>query len=92
MQSIVEVIVNKSTKEKKNRELIRVFLEQTLHKRDYELQKLQNEIDKGTSSIMSSIEDLYTASSNVSSPKSILKHHPFVEQNQVLFDDNHFEV
>ncbi|CAF4869866.1 unnamed protein product, partial [Rotaria magnacalcarata] len=53
-------------------------LEQTLHKRDYELQKLQNEIDKGTSSIMSSIEDLYTVSTNVASPKSILKHQPTV--------------
>ncbi|CAF2069885.1 unnamed protein product [Rotaria magnacalcarata] len=64
-------------------------LEQTLHKRDYELQKLQNEIDKGTSSIMSSIEDLYTVSTNVASPKSILKHQPTVIQLQNELDQLH---
>lgn len=42
------------------------LLEQKLHQRDYELQTLQIEIEKGTSSIMSSIEDLYLASSSVS--------------------------
>jgi uncharacterized protein (DUF3084 family) len=60
-----------------------------LHKRDYELQKLQNEIDKGTSSIMSSIEDLYTVSTNVASPKSILKHQPTVIQLQNELDQLH---
>ncbi|UJR30108.1 hypothetical protein I4U23_017649 [Adineta vaga] len=42
------------------------LLEQKLQQRDYELQTLQHEIEKGTSSIMSSIEDLCVASNSVS--------------------------
>lgn len=44
------------------------LLEQKLQQRDYELQTLQLEIEKGTSSIMSSIEDLCVASTSVSPP------------------------
>lgn len=70
------------------------LLEQKLRQRDYELQTLQIEIEKGTSSIMSSIEDLYIASSSVSpaqrSPTSPKKaSQPTVEDLQNELDQLH---
>jgi FtsZ-binding cell division protein ZapB len=74
------------------------LLEQKLQQRDYELQTLQIEIEKGTSSIMSSIEDLYIASASVSpsqhSPSSNLalvttKTHPTIEELQNEIDQLH---
>jgi DNA repair exonuclease SbcCD ATPase subunit len=64
-------------------------LEQTLHKRDYELKKLQNEIEKGTSSIMSSIEDLYIVSSNVSLSANLPQHQPSIDDLQNEIDQLH---
>ncbi len=64
-------------------------LEQTLHKRDYELQKLQNEIEKGTTSIMSSIEDLFIVSSNVSPTTNLTQHLPSIEDLQNQLDQLH---
>ncbi|CAF1003534.1 unnamed protein product [Adineta ricciae] len=70
-------------------------LEQTLQQRDYDLQKLQNQIEKGTSSIMSSIEDLCIASSKISSPPpasstiSLYKHQPSIHDLQNEIDQLH---
>ena len=64
-------------------------LEQTLHKRDNELQKLQNEIEKGTTSIMSSIEDLFIVSSNVSPTTNLLQSQPTIEELQNQLDQLH---
>ncbi|UJR16375.1 hypothetical protein I4U23_003278 [Adineta vaga] len=69
-------------------------LEQTLQQRDYDLQKLQNQIEKGTSSIMSSIEDLCIASSKVSSPRpastlSLYKQQPTINDLQNEIDQLH---
>jgi len=74
------------------------LLEQKLQQRDYELQTLQTEIEKGTSSIMSSIEDLCVASSSVSptqhSPSAnptlaIASSQPTVEELQNELDQLH---
>lgn len=64
-------------------------LEQTLQQRDYDLQKLQNHIERGTSSIMSSIEDLCTASSKIASPTAQLKPSPSVAELQNEVDQLH---
>ncbi|CAF4644337.1 unnamed protein product [Rotaria socialis] len=74
------------------------LLEQKLQQREYELQTLQIEIEKGTSSIMSSIEDLYIASSSVSpsqqSPSTHfalanVKNQPTIEELQNELDQLH---
>jgi hypothetical protein len=74
------------------------LLEQKLQQRDYELQTLQIEIEKGTSSIMSSIEDLYLASSSVSPPQhspstnlalTTIKHQPSIDDLQNELDQLH---
>ncbi|CAF1406211.1 unnamed protein product [Adineta steineri] len=77
------------------------LLEQKLQQRDYELQTLQIEIEKGTSSIMSSVEDLCIASSTVSptphspllNPKLLAitttKNQPTIEQLQNDIDQLH---
>jgi regulator of replication initiation timing len=74
------------------------LLEHKLQQRDYELQTLQIEIEKGTSSIMSSIEDLYIASSSVSpsqhSPlanRALVSHktQPTIEELQNELDQLH---
>ncbi len=74
------------------------LLEQKLHQRDYELQTLQIEIEKGTSSIMSSIEDLYIASASVSParhsptpnlPLGPMKNQPSIEELQNELDQLH---
>ncbi|CAF4196048.1 unnamed protein product [Rotaria sp. Silwood2] len=74
------------------------LLEQKLQQREYELQTLQIEIEKGTSSIMSSIEDLYIASSSVSpsqhSPTTnfalaTIKNQPSIEELQNELDQLH---
>ncbi|CAF4464795.1 unnamed protein product, partial [Rotaria magnacalcarata] len=74
------------------------LLEQKLQQREYELQTLQIEIEKGTSSIMSSIEDLYIASSSVSpsqhSPATHfalvnVKNQPTIEELQNELDQLH---
>ena len=73
-------------------------LEQKLLQRDHELQRLQFEIEKGTSSIMSSIEDLYLVSSGAlptrSSPShptiaNAAKQPPTIEQLQNEIDQLH---
>ncbi|CAF3649586.1 unnamed protein product [Rotaria sp. Silwood1] len=74
------------------------LLEQKLRQREYELQTLQIEIEKGTSSIMSSIEDLYIVSSSVSpsqhSPSTnfaltTVKNQPSIEELQNELDQLH---
>ncbi|CAF0987761.1 unnamed protein product [Rotaria sordida] len=74
------------------------LLEQKLQQREYELQTLQIEIEKGTSSIMSSIEDLNIASSSVSpsqhSPSTnfaltTIKNQPVIEELQNELDQLH---
>ena len=73
-------------------------LEQKLLQRDHELQRLQFEIEKGTSSIMSSIEDLYLVSSGGLPTRSSPSHptithaeksSPTVEQLQNELDQLH---
>ena len=60
-------------------------LEKTLHQRDSELQKLQNEIEKGTNSIRSSIEDLFL----VSTSTNLHKHQPSIDDLQNEIDQLH---
>ena len=60
-------------------------LEKTLHQRDFELQKLQTEIEKGTNSIRSSIEDLFLLSTST----NLHKHQPSIEDLQNELDQLH---
>lgn len=60
-------------------------LEKSLHQRDFELQKLQNEIEKGTNSIRSSLEDLFL----VSTSTNLHKHQPSINDLQNEIDQLH---
>lgn len=70
------------------------LLEQKLKQRDYELQTLQVEIEKGTSSIMSSIEDLCLASSSVSANQPMTTSAPSLtnQQKQDVIEEYQIEI